>query len=385
MEWLGEDYSFCWLVKKAKGTLKGFISPTITHNLLTQYNFIPNEYSNKKWGNDSITFFCGKSRVQFSPLLDNLGGSEQSVVNLAKNWKKRGRDVTVIGNVIPGEYDGVNYLPLNNFDPLDKFGTVILWRRFGLDALGSIRANKIHLDLHDRTQIQPTDNLEKITTVFTKSHMHSNLFPIIPHDKFQTIPNAIDDMFIKSKARLKKHNRNRFIYTSCYLRGLIPILQFLWPVIKHKFPDAQLDLYYGMDLVPENIRVQIAALIEKMPGVTDHGRVSLETIKEAKEDAGFHLYYSNPPEEIDCISLKESVAVGCIPIISDQGVFAEREGYHIKWEGNDIRKIYSQALPQIIKLLEMNDDELDSLKMTYYNNEQIYSWEDVADMWLKKL
>ena len=45
MEWLGEDYSFCWLVKKAKGTLKGFISPTITHNLLTQYNFIPKDYT----------------------------------------------------------------------------------------------------------------------------------------------------------------------------------------------------------------------------------------------------------------------------------------------------------------------------------------------------
>jgi hypothetical protein len=208
---------------------------------------------------------------------------------------------------------------------------------------------------------------------------------MIPKDKFNTIPNAIDEMFIKSKARLKKHDRNRFIYASCYLRGLVPILQFLWPVIKHKFPDAQLDLYYGMDLVPEQIRVQIAALIEKMPGVTDHGRVSLETVKEAKEQAGFHLYFANPPEEIDCISLKESVAVGCIPIISDQGVFAEREGYHIKWEGKDIRQIYSQALPHVIKLLEMDDDELDSLKMTYYNNEELYTWDDVAEKWLECL
>lgn len=385
MEWLGEDYSFCWLVKKAGGTLKGFISPTITHNLLTQYNFIPKEYSTKNWGTDSITFFCGQSRVPFAPLLDNMGGSEQAVVNLAREWKKRGKEVTVIGNVVPGDYDGVNYLPISEFDPLDKFGTVVLWRRFGLDALGAIRADKIYLDLHDRTQIQPTDKLDKLTGVFTKSNMHSNLFPMIPQEKFQTIPNAIDEMFIKSKARLKRHDRNRFIYASCYLRGLIPILQFLWPVIKHKFPDAQLDLYYGMDLVPEQIRVQIAALIEKMPGVTDHGRVSLETVKEAKEKAGFHLYFANPPEEIDCISLKESVAVGCIPIISDQGVFAEREGYHIKWEGNDIRQIYSQALPHVIKLLEMDDDELDSLKMTYYNNEELYTWDDVAEKWLECL
>lgn len=384
MEWLGEDFSFCWLVKKAKGTLRGFISPTITHNLLTQYNFVPKQFSNNKWEDNSIVYFCGQSRIQFSPLLNNMGGSEQAVVNLAREWHKRGKKVTVIGNVVPGDYDGVEYKSIKEFDPLDKFSNVILWRRFGLDALGSIRADKIYLDLHDRSQINPTDDLKKIEKVFTKSNMHSSAFPMISSEKFNIIPNAVDDMFLKSRARLKKHNRNKFIYTSCYLRGLVPILQFFWPVIRHKFPEATLDLYYGMDLVPENIRNQIAALIKKSPGVNDHGRVSLETIKEAKEEAAYHLYYSNPSEEIDCISVKESVAVGCIPIISDQGVFVEREGYHIKWgEGKDLRNIYSKALPELMKLLEMDDDKLENLKMNYYNNEDLLSWSDVAEKWLK--
>ena len=32
-EWLGEDYSFCWLIRRVGGSLRGFISPTIGHEI----------------------------------------------------------------------------------------------------------------------------------------------------------------------------------------------------------------------------------------------------------------------------------------------------------------------------------------------------------------
>ena len=210
---------------------------------------------------------------------------------------------------------------------------------------------------------------------------------MFPKNKFVCIPNAVDDIYLQSKGRNGKHDRNHFVYTSCYRRGLVPILQFLWPVIKNRYPEAKLDIYYGMDFVPEGDKREITKLIDSCEGVVDHGRVSNEEILKAKEVAGFQLYFGNPPEEIDCISVKESIAVGCIPIISDKGVFAERAGYHIPYDtsNRDIRGIYNNALPHLVRLLDMKDEELAKLRKEYYDMEILLSWDQVAKKWLKEL
>jgi hypothetical protein len=56
--------------------------------------------------------------------------------------------------------------------------------------------------------------------------------------------------------------------------------------------------------------------------------------------SSFQLYVTNTISEIDCISIKESVLAGCIPIISNFGVFEERDGIH--YDFNDEKQAFGE-------------------------------------------
>ena len=64
------------------------------------------------------------------------------------------------------------------------------------------------------------------------------------------------------------------------------------------------------------------------PGVMDHGRRPMDEIIKEKWKSSFHLYITDCEGEIDCISIRESLCTGCIPLISKSGVFDKRDGLH---------------------------------------------------------
>jgi hypothetical protein len=112
------------------------------------------------------------------------------------------------------------------------------------------------------------------------------------------------------------------------------------------------------------------------PGVMDHGRRDSETIRREKWESKFHLYLTTTDYEIDCISIRESVAAGCIPIISRHGVFNEREGVHINIDGSPGQ--FQRAAHGIVQL--MKTPELQSLLNI---KPETTSWGEVAKLWIK--
>ena len=80
---------------------------------------------------------------------------------------------------------------------------------------------------------------------------------------------------------------------------------------------------------------EIRKLINNTEGVYEHGRVSMEKIIEEKYKSNFHIYLTKTGAETDCISIRESLVTGCIPIISNYGVFEERDGIKFKVELED--------------------------------------------------
>lgn len=129
-EWLGEDYAFCWLTRKVGGTIKCHVSPTIGHEVPQMLYFYPDTYKSKTWPNNSIVYYTGQSRFQWSPnsIKDGISGSESAVIYLSKCWQKTGHKVTVYGNVVEGIYDGVEYIHHSKFRTNDMFNILILWR-----------------------------------------------------------------------------------------------------------------------------------------------------------------------------------------------------------------------------------------------------------------
>jgi hypothetical protein len=385
--WLGEDYSFCYRVRKSGGTIRAFLSRTIGHDTTSIKYFYPETYVNKTWDRDTLVYYCGPSRVTFSPKSDTLGGSEQAVVQLAKRFKKSGRwkDVYVYGNVTPGVYEGVNYVPLSKFDINNKFGDIILWRGFGLSTLPKIRANRVYIDLHDNTDARmlPPDIVNsRVEKIFVKSQFHKTLFPQINSEKFVVVENGVQvDMFRARDNQQKEPYR--FCWTSSYERNLAENLEFIWPVIREKIPNAEFHVYYGDDFISDVLKKRLSGLLT-LPGVFHHGRVSLQKIATEKKRASFHLYVTDTPAEIDCISVRESAAAGCIPIITSKAVFGERDGFHVNV--NNVRDAEEMRNAGVeIAELALNSSRVAELSRQVKDSNLIFGWQEVADKWISEL
>jgi hypothetical protein len=120
-----------------------------------------------------------------------------------------------------------------------------------------------------------------------------------------------------------------------------------------------------------------------MPGVMDHGRQSVDLIIREKYLSTFHLYINNCIGEIDCISIKESLITGCIPIISNFGVFKERDGLKYDWfPENDI--LCKNIVSDIISKMN-NNNFIEEFRNNLFNSKSIINWESISLKWLNNL
>ena len=341
-----------------------------------------------------IVYFAGGYSIVWDPTSKSLTGSEQAILNLSINWVKLGKKVAVYGMMKECHYEGVDFFDWKKFPFNETFDTLILWRVYGLLCGGPfpMKANRIWLDLHDGIVIK--EFLEnwyrygsKVTKVFFKSKYHKELFDkplntILPKERYTIIPNGVRvDEFSENTENVTR-NPYRFCYSSCYTRGLMPVLQYLWPIIMNAEPRAELHLYYGMGSITDpDFKRAMTELIAR-PGVMDHGRQPLEIIAREKYMSNFHLYLTNSDSEIDCITVRESCITGAIPILSKHGIFNERDGIHFELkEGNPMS--YAMIAIELIKL--MKDKNLDTFRDKLKESKNLIRWNDVAAKWLEEI
>ena len=339
-----------------------------------------------------IVYFAGGFSISWDPTAKTLTGSEQAVVNLSSNFVKLGKKVAVYGLINECSHEGVDYFDWKKFPFNEVHDILILWRVYGLICGGpfNIKANKIWLDLHDGIVIK--EFLEnwfrygsKINKVFFKSAYHKELFnkcfpKPIESERTVIIPNGIRSEEFSTNVDMVSRNPYRFCYCSCYTRGLLAILQFLWPIIIKAEPRAELHVYYGMDTITDqNFKKAILPLLAS-PGVMDHGRQPVEIIAREKYMSNFHLYLTNI-DEVDCITIRESCITGTIPLISNHGIFKERSGVHFELNEKNPMS-YTQIALQIIEL--MKNPNIDSLRNTLKASPTIIPWVDIAAKWIQE-
>jgi hypothetical protein len=348
---------------------------------------------------------CGGLSINWDPSDKKLGGSEQAVVNLSENWVKLNKKVAVYGNFHNDKIvNGVHYIYWSKFPFNKELNIVILWRRHGLSLLlhNNIKCQKLILDFHDNFSYTIADldsilleNLfHKVTKFNFKSQYHQDCFiefliskniSQIDKHKYNIIPNGIRIKEFSNNTILNNNNpieRNpyRFCYCSSYDRGLEVILQNIWPKIYGVQPLAELHVYYGMDYIFDDDFKNKMKILLAQPGVMDHGRQPMEIIIREKYLSTFHLYINNSIAEIDCISIKESLITGCIPIISSYGVFKERDGISFLWSNETINTVGDE----IIKYMN-NFDIIQIIREKLKNSKTIIDWENVAKIWLNQI
>jgi len=367
--------------------ITSYIPPTI-------FNTMKNLFYHEAESEYDIVYYTGGFGKPWDPTDKSLGGSEQAIVNLTENWAKMGLKVAVYADILSGkktelmhnsvEYKNWKTLPFNH-----KFKTIILWRINGFfsGAPYDLKAERIYWDLHDNFAEQPQiitcykQYGHKITKILFKSNYHvksfNDYFKInLKKEQYTVIPNGIIvDKFSKNWDNVER-NPYRFCYVSYYTRGLLHIIPHIWYIIKQIEPRAELHLYYGMEMfTDENLLKQLKALTA-FPGVIDHGRQSIETIIREKYMSSFQLYVTNTISEIDCISIRESLVTGCIPLISNFGVFSEREGIHFDLNENDQESMKTIAI-NIVNLIK-NKDQINTLREVFKKSQTIMNWSLIA-------
>lgn len=350
---------------------------------------IPKPIEGVKWPRNSIVYICGAGPLHFGPSDKDLGGSEQAVVQLSRCWAAQGFPVVVYGNVKEGTYDGVEYRAMNELNLSDTFDIAIFWRSFGIRLLPLVNARLRLIDLHDswdpKNYVAPKQILNLANHVMVKSKYHRSLYPYIPDSKISIIMNGVQvTLFEKviSKIPESKRDPHRFIYASTYERGLEPILRYTWPKIKKAIPDATFNIFYGMNrLAKTPLGLRLIELF-KQPGVEEHGRVDLDEIAKEKAISGFHLYISNSETEIDCISVRESLLCGSIPVLGNDYVFNERDGIHVTGSTAD-PNTYKRAASIVIGSIKRGPEYLEKKREQLKHSKTIISWEDISKKWSK--
>lgn len=308
-------------------------------------NFVKETSSGK-----DLVFYCSYTVKQWTPEnveKGGVGGSEESVINIAKNLQKMGWNVTVYNNCGKGGvWDGVTYKPWWSYNVRDKQDVTIIWRHPKTIDFLDERAGRIFVDMHDVVQDGEftKGRLEKIEKVFVKTRAHRILFPSISDEKVVIIPNGIDSEMFKEKM---EKNTHLILNTSSPDRHLDATLDVFEELIRRQ-PDKpwKLAWYYGWgvyDSVHKDNKQMMnwkEKQVERYERLREAGRFEGGTMISHTEIARKYLesgvfLYATQFMEIHCISALKAQIAGCKTITSDFAALNEtvQKGIKIHTDG----------------------------------------------------
>ena len=199
-----------------------------------------------------------------------LGGSESAVIYMAAELNNHGFHVTVYNNCrdsrsAPGVYDGVEYVDLASF-PEDASCDIMIVSRTVVPYLpentkfSSLKTSaklKV-LWLHD-TFCQGDEFVEDLLVhghvdeIFTLSDFHTSYVLNANHGKRRNFEVLKNKTFITRNGAKKhiheidisKKDPNLFIYNASATKGMIPLVNHIWPEVKKHIPAAKLKIIGG--------------------------------------------------------------------------------------------------------------------------------------------
>ena len=266
-----------------------------------------------------------------------LGGSESAVILISKELQQLGFEVTVFNNCKdasnsrPGVYDGVRYI--DNSDAKthkETYDIVVVSRTIAPFVMNDWpfvhTAKKRILWLHD-TFIEGDDMMEdlvvsgKIDHIFTLSDWHTSYILTCAHGKkrnyevlkkkvFQTRNGAVCHI---PEVDLSKKDPNHFVYNASATKGMLPLVNDIWPAIRKQLPQARLSIiggYYRFreGAVPDAQETTVEQLSKRQDlkdlGVTFTGVIPQHEIAKILANAWMMLYPGAFPETFGISSLE---------------------------------------------------------------------------------
>lgn len=267
-----------------------------------------------------------------------LGGSESAVILMANELSKIGFDVTVFNNCNDsshsksGIFNKVKYIDNSDaYNYTGNFDIVIVSRTvepfynktlYPFIVNSSIRI----LWMHD-TFCWGDNLIEELVLsgdihwIFTLSDFHTSYILNCDHGKrrnyevlkrhvFQTRNGAVCHI---PEVDLSKKDINHFVYNASVTKGLLPLLENIWPSVKSNIPDAKLTViggYYRFrensepDIQEKQLKQLISSHEFNKLSVTFTDVIPQYQIAEILANAGFMIYPGIFPETFGISSLE---------------------------------------------------------------------------------
>ena len=370
-----------------------------------------------------------------------LGGSESAVTFMAEELAQLGFAVTVFNNcnidhARPGIYNRVHYRPLSDmaqphdFDIVVSSRTVIPFVNIADYAhLGDQRAFAVQpyniyenvmrpakmrvLWMHDTFCLG--DNLieglaveDRITDIFTLSDFHTSYVGNCNHGRRRMFEVLKRKFFITrngakrygGEVDIAAKDRDLFVYNASVTKGMIPLVDDIWPIVKQNIPTARLKViggYYrfsessGPDQQEQDWRRMVADPKYSALGIEFTGVIPQKEIAEILTKASFMIYPCAFPETYG-ISTLESLLYNTPSITCRFGALEEialdQACYQIDYpvEPNNLFPDVNRA-EQVQKfaaraIQAYRDPYLHQQKQYYCNSiKDIAGWDSVALQW----
>jgi len=288
-----------------------------------------------------VAIYCGHDDTQaWGPesIKTGIGGSEEAVINISREFAKLGWTVEVYCNCISeGNIDGVNWYRADAANNRDLVDLTILWRHPSLvyEAPKGLVTWLWNHDLQNGMEpFYDEKTMGRIDKVMFLSDFHATTAPWVPDEKIMFTRNGVDpDLMIKGD-----NDPYTVIYASSPDRGLDTLLSY-WPEVIKAHPKAKLKVFYGFnkwfDLRYKNDRKMmewkenLLDIMEKTPSITYYGSVGQDVLASHIASAGVWAY---PTQfgEISCITAMKMQCGGAIPVTSNYAALNETCEYGIQ-------------------------------------------------------
>ena len=292
-----------------------------------------------------------------------LGGSETAVISMSRELVNLGFDVTVLNDCVrentnPGQYNGVNYRPVTDlayqdfdFDivisvrSVTPFAVPYYWNwcqrpaPWNFDQSIYQQLQKSHilkiLWLQDtfcwRDEVVEAMIVEQqINEIFTLSDWHTSYISQCEHGQ-KRLPEVLKPHIFQTRNAINsyidyvdvsKKDPNQFVYNASVNKGMVPLLEKIWPRVQNAIPQAHLTVIGGYyqypDTEPDESVQQVLNFQQKFHGHTNirfTGIITQREIAKILAKSSYMIYPGAFPETYG-ISTLESIyyntpIIGC--------------------------------------------------------------------------
>lgn len=370
-----------------------------------------------------------------------LGGSESAVTFIARELVSINAQVTVFNNcnidhARPGVYDGVTYRPLTDLTQDHEFDIVISSRTiipfvdpndYGRLQDGRAmpfatmrlydrivaRAKMRILWMHDTfclgdNMIEELAVTDRITDIFTLSDFHLTYIANCNHGRRRNFEVLKSKLFItrngaaryRAEVSISGKDRDLFVYNASVTKGMVPLVNDIWPLVKQQIPQARLKViggYYRFssssepDAQEQDWRKMVADPKYSALGIEFTGVIPQHEIADILTQANFMIYPCAFPETFG-ISTLESLMYNTPVITCRFGALEEialdQACYKLDYavEPNSLFTDINRA-EQVRKFAELTvrayrDTYLHQQKQYYCNIvKDVAGWDSVAKQW----